>query len=63
MSRALGPKASLWHTNAGAAWLVLAACWTPIAGLWVVWIAAKLSATATGGTVMPFGTDFAVALG
>ncbi|TDB88032.1 TraM recognition domain-containing protein [Actinomadura sp. 7K534] len=62
MSRALGPKASLWHSNAGAAWLVLAACWTPIVGLWVVWIAAKLSTMATGGSIMPFGSDFAVAL-
>ncbi|GAA0544574.1 hypothetical protein GCM10009546_03310 [Actinomadura livida] len=52
----------MWHSNAGAAWLVLAACWIPIVALWVVWIAAKLSAAATGGSVMPFGTDFAVAL-
>ncbi|MEU8804881.1 TraM recognition domain-containing protein [Spirillospora sp. NPDC048819] len=62
MTRALGPKASLWHSNAGAGWLVLVVCWTPIVGLWVVWAVAKLCATATGGTVMPFGTDFAAAL-
>ncbi|MFA1546115.1 type IV secretory system conjugative DNA transfer family protein [Actinomadura chokoriensis] len=62
MTRALGPRASLWHSNAGAGWLVLAACWTPIVVLWVVWIAAKLCAVATGGTVMPFGSDFAIAL-
>ncbi|NDU77245.1 TraM recognition domain-containing protein [Actinomadura sp. DSM 109109] len=62
MSRALGPRASLWHANAGAGWLVLAACWTPIAGLWVIWFAAKLSAWAAGGTVMQFGTPFAVTL-
>ncbi|GAA4298615.1 type IV secretory system conjugative DNA transfer family protein [Actinomadura luteofluorescens] len=62
MTRALGPRASLWHSNAGAGWLVLAACWTPIVVLWVVWIAAKVCAVATGGTVMPFGSDFAVAL-
>ncbi|WP_203597437.1 type IV secretory system conjugative DNA transfer family protein [Actinomadura bangladeshensis] len=62
MTRALGPRASLWHSNTGAAWLVLAACWTPIAGLWIVWAAAKLSAVAIGGTVMPFGTDFAITL-
>ncbi|NDU73847.1 TraM recognition domain-containing protein [Actinomadura sp. DSM 109109] len=62
MTRALGPRASLWHSNAGAGWLVLAACWTPIVALWVVWLAAKLCAVATGGTVMPFGSDFAIAL-
>lgn len=62
MSRALGPRASLWHSNAGAGWLVLAACWTPIAGLWVFWFAAKLSAWAAGGTVMQFGSAFAVTL-
>ncbi|MFA1538024.1 type IV secretory system conjugative DNA transfer family protein [Actinomadura monticuli] len=62
MTRALGPRASLWHSNAGAGWLVLAACWTPIAGLWLVWLAAKLGAVAAGGTVMAFGTDFAAAL-
>ncbi|WUH97666.1 TraM recognition domain-containing protein [Spirillospora sp. NBC_00431] len=62
MTRALGPRASLLHSNAGGGWMVLAACWTPIAGLWIVWAAAKTAATVTGGTVMPFGTDFAVAL-
>jgi type IV secretory pathway TraG/TraD family ATPase VirD4 len=62
MSRVLGPRASLWHSNAGAGWLVLAACWTPIAGLWIIWFAAKLSAWAVGGAVMPFGTAFAVTL-
>ncbi|MFG2091862.1 type IV secretory system conjugative DNA transfer family protein [Spirillospora sp. NPDC048824] len=41
---------------------MLAACWTPIVGLWLVWAAAKLCAIATGGTVMPFGSEFAVAL-
>ncbi|MEV4677278.1 TraM recognition domain-containing protein [Actinomadura sp. NPDC049382] len=62
MTRALGPRASLWHSNAAAGWLVLAACWTPIVGLWIVWFAAKVCAVAAGETVMPFGTDFAVAL-
>ncbi|MEU9867892.1 TraM recognition domain-containing protein [Actinomadura sp. NPDC048021] len=62
MTRALGPRASLWDSNAGAGWLVLAACWTPIVALGVVWLAAKLCAAATGGTVMPFGSDFAIAL-
>ncbi len=62
MTRALGPRVSLWHSSTGAAWLVLAACWTPVAGLWVVWLAAKVCAVAAGGTIMPFGTDFAVAL-
>ncbi|MEU5993331.1 TraM recognition domain-containing protein [Spirillospora sp. NPDC047418] len=62
MTRALGPRASLWHSGTGASWLVLAACWTPIAGLWMVWLSAKVCAVAVGGTVMAFGADFAVAL-
>jgi type IV secretory pathway TraG/TraD family ATPase VirD4 len=62
MTRALGPRPSLWHSGTGGAWLVLAACWMPIAGLWIVWFAAKMCAFAAGGTVMPFGTDFAIAL-
>ncbi|GLZ15629.1 hypothetical protein Acsp04_58640 [Actinomadura sp. NBRC 104425] len=62
MMRALGPRASLWHTGAGAGWLVLAACWTPVAGLWAVWAAAKIAAFLTGGTVMSFGADFAAAV-
>lgn len=62
MTRALGPKASLWQSNAAAGWMVLAACWTPIAGLWLVWVAAKASAIVADGTVMPFGSGFAAAL-
>ncbi len=62
MTRALGPRASLWHSNAGGGWLVLVACWAPIVGLWIVWLAAKLCAFATGGVVMSFGADFAIAL-
>jgi type IV secretory pathway TraG/TraD family ATPase VirD4 len=62
MTRALGPRASLLHSNAGAGWLVLGACWTPIALLWIVWAAAKIASVLTGGTVMRFGTDFAIAL-
>ncbi|MEU4827079.1 TraM recognition domain-containing protein [Actinomadura sp. NPDC023710] len=62
MTRALGPRASLWNSNAGGGWLVLAACWTPIVVLWIVWFSAELCAAATGGTVMPFGSDFAIAL-
>lgn len=62
MTRALGPRASILDTNAGAAWLVLAACWTPIAALWLVWCSAKLAATLVGGSVAHFGADFALAL-
>ncbi|GAA4238122.1 hypothetical protein GCM10022254_52760 [Actinomadura meridiana] len=62
MTRALGPRPSLWHSHAGAGWLVLVACWTPIMGHGAAWVAAKLAAKATGGTVMPFGTEFAIAL-
>ncbi|MFB4298454.1 type IV secretory system conjugative DNA transfer family protein [Actinomadura sp. NTSP31] len=62
MTRALGPRASILDTNAGAAWLILLACWTPIAALGLVWASAKLAAAATSGAVAPFGTDFALAL-
>ncbi|MVZ99070.1 TraM recognition domain-containing protein [Actinomadura sp. LD22] len=62
MTRALGPRASILDTNAGAGWLVLFACWTPIAALWLVWASAKLAASLAGGAVMSFGTDFAVAV-
>lgn len=63
MTRALGPRASILDSNAGAGWLVLAACWTPIVALWLVWISAQLAAITTGGSVAPFGTNFALALG
>ncbi|RAY14983.1 TRAG family protein [Actinomadura craniellae] len=63
MSRALGPRPSLWHTGAMGGWLVLAACWAPAGGLWVVWVAAKIAAMLAGGTVLPFGAGFALALG
>ncbi|MER6808085.1 TraM recognition domain-containing protein [Spirillospora sp. NPDC000708] len=62
MTRALGPRASILDSNASAGWLVLFACWTPIAALWLVWISAKLAATLGGGTVAHFGTEFALAL-
>ena len=63
MTRALGPRASILDTNAGAAWLVLAACWSPIGALALMWASAKLAATAVGGAVAPFGADFALAIG
>ncbi|WP_207400777.1 type IV secretory system conjugative DNA transfer family protein [Actinomadura roseirufa] len=62
MTRALGPRASLWHSNAAAGWLVLAACWTPIAVLGLIWTAARIAAALTGGKVMRFGAEFAFAL-
>ncbi|MEV5831941.1 type IV secretory system conjugative DNA transfer family protein, partial [Spirillospora sp. NPDC052242] len=62
MSRALGPRPSMFHSSAAGGWLVLAACWTPIAALWIVWASAKLAAALTGGRVMPFGADFAFVL-
>ncbi|MFD0690945.1 type IV secretory system conjugative DNA transfer family protein [Actinomadura fibrosa] len=41
---------------------MLIACWTPIFGLWLVWAAARIAAALSGGDVMHFGTDFAIAL-
>ena len=62
MTRALGPRASLWHTGAVGGWMVLVGCWVPIGGAWVVWLAAKIAAVAAGGQVMGFGAAFVVAL-
>ncbi|MEV5831934.1 type IV secretory system conjugative DNA transfer family protein, partial [Spirillospora sp. NPDC052242] len=62
MSRALGPRSSMFHSSATGGWFVLAACWTPIVGLWILWISAKVAAAFTGGRVMPFGADFALVL-
>ncbi|GAA2614118.1 TraM recognition domain-containing protein [Actinomadura fulvescens] len=62
MTRALGPRASVWHTNAAAGWMVLIGCWAPIGCLWLVWAAAKIAALLTGGKVMGFGSEFAVAV-
>lgn len=61
MTRALGPKPSLWHTGAAGGWLVLAGCWAPIGCLWLLWASAKLASVLAGGRVMAFGTDFALA--
>ncbi|MFI6515612.1 type IV secretory system conjugative DNA transfer family protein [Spirillospora sp. NPDC050679] len=61
MTRALGPRPSIWHSQAGAGWMVLIGCWAPFGALWVLWVAAKCAAALTGGRVMAFGTDFAVA--
>lgn len=62
MTRALGPRASIWASNAAGGWMVLIACWLPIGCLWLLWAAARLAAALTGGHVMPFGVDFALAL-
>jgi type IV secretory pathway TraG/TraD family ATPase VirD4 len=62
MSGALGPKASMWHSNAAVGWMILAACWVPIGCLWIVWAAAHVAAALTGGHVHPFGGVFALAI-
>ncbi|MFI0351011.1 type IV secretory system conjugative DNA transfer family protein [Actinomadura sp. 9N407] len=61
MSRALGPRPSIWHTGAAGGWMVLAGCWAPLGCLWVLWVSAKIAAALTGGQVMAFGADFAIA--
>jgi type IV secretory pathway TraG/TraD family ATPase VirD4 len=61
MTRALGPRASIWHTGAAAGWMVLIGCWAPLGLLWLLWAAARLAAALTGGHVMAFGGGFAVA--
>ncbi|SEF78350.1 TraM recognition site of TraD and TraG [Thermomonospora echinospora] len=62
MSRALGPKPSMWHPSAAGGWLVLAVCWGPVGCLAMVWGAAHVAAWLSGGRVMGFGSDFALAV-
>ncbi|MFC5187204.1 type IV secretory system conjugative DNA transfer family protein [Actinomadura harenae] len=62
MTRALGPRASIWASHAAGGWMVLLACWLPIGCLWLLWATARTAAALTGGRVMPFGVDFALAL-
>ncbi|MEV4251678.1 TraM recognition domain-containing protein [Spirillospora sp. NPDC049652] len=62
MTRALGPRASIWDSHAAGGWMVLTACWLPVGCLWLLWAAARLAAALTGGRVMAFGVDFALAL-
>ncbi|MCP2337923.1 type IV secretory system conjugative DNA transfer family protein [Actinomadura rupiterrae] len=62
MTRALGPRASIWASHAAGGWMVLIACWLPVGCLWTLWAAARSAAALVGGRVMPFGTDFALAL-
>ncbi|MEV5574517.1 TraM recognition domain-containing protein [Spirillospora sp. NPDC052269] len=62
MTRALGPRASIWASNAAGGWMVLIACWLPIGCLWLLWAAARIAAVLAGGRVMAFGVDFALAL-
>ncbi|GAA1574394.1 hypothetical protein GCM10009678_66370 [Actinomadura kijaniata] len=62
MTRALGPRPSIWNSSAAPGWMVLIGCWVSVGGLWVVWAAAKCAAALTGGRVMAFGTDFLLAV-
>lgn len=62
MSRALGPKPSISHTNAAGGWLILTACWTPVLCVGVVWLAARTAAWLAGGQVIGFGNDFVLAV-
>ena len=57
MSRALGPRPAA-ATGDAAGWAVLAICWSLIALAGLLWGAARLAATVTGGTVAPFGAGF-----
>ncbi|MFC0862417.1 type IV secretory system conjugative DNA transfer family protein [Sphaerimonospora cavernae] len=58
MSRALGPAAPFIPGPAFGGWFLLGVLWS-LAGLTAtVWMAAKLTALATGGTVAPLGTAF-----
>ena len=62
MSRPIGPRPSMAAGSAFSGWLALAACWTSIGALALLWCAARLAALFTGGSVTPFGSRFAVAL-
>ena len=62
MSRAIGPRPSMAAGQAFTGWLALAACWGAIGLLGTLWCAARLAAWLTGGTVVGFGSGFALAL-
>ncbi|MGI5171473.1 hypothetical protein ACQEU3_44720 [Spirillospora sp. CA-253888] len=47
MTRALGPRPSIWGSHAAAGWMVLVGCWAPFGALWVVWAAARCAAALT----------------
>ncbi len=59
MSRALGPRPAATAGGSAAGWAVLAICWSLVGLAGLLWGAARLAAAATGGTVQPFGMNFA----
>ncbi|MBA9007300.1 type IV secretory system conjugative DNA transfer family protein [Thermomonospora cellulosilytica] len=62
MSRALGPRPSMWHSSAAGGWLVLLLCWAPVLCFALVWVAARAAAAVAGGRVRGFGSDFILAV-
>lgn len=58
MNRAIGPRPSMTAGSAFTGWLTLFTCWSGIALLGVVWLAARITVVFTGGVVRPFGSAF-----
>ena len=59
VSRALGPRPSAAPGGTAAGWAVLIACWSLVALIGLVWVAAGLAAWMTGGAAESFGMKFA----
>ena len=55
MTRAPGPRAPFAAGNAAAMWWALAAGWGLAALTWLIWAAARVAATLSGGRVSSFG--------
>ncbi|HEY3684788.1 MAG TPA: TraM recognition domain-containing protein [Streptosporangiaceae bacterium] len=62
MTRAIGPRPSMTAGSAFTGWLAIAACWSAVGALGLLWCAARLAAAFTGGKVRPFGSAFVRAL-
>jgi type IV secretory pathway TraG/TraD family ATPase VirD4 len=58
VSRALGPRPSIAPGGTAAGWTVLIGCWALAGVSWLIWAAARVAATITGGTTEPFGAKF-----
>lgn len=62
MTRAIGPRPSMTAGSAFTGWLALAAVWSAVGLLGLVWCAARLAVAITGGSVAHFGAGFLLAL-
>jgi hypothetical protein len=59
VTRPAGPRPSLAPGGTGACWAVLIGCWGLVALNGIVWVAARIASTLSGGSAEPFGIKFA----